>query len=66
MTQTNHFCPGDLPGQNTHAFQADKQMASRFSRDFIVTYNLTLLIGLYQELEPVLVILRFLWPFYDK
>jgi hypothetical protein len=42
MTQTNHFCPGDptspegydgtsLPGQNTHAFQADRQMASRFS-----------------------------------
>jgi hypothetical protein len=28
-TQTKHFCPGDLPGQNTHAFQADKQMASR-------------------------------------
>ena len=23
IAQTNHFCPGDLPGQNTHAFQAD-------------------------------------------
>jgi hypothetical protein len=42
MAQTIHFCPGDptspegydgtgLPGQNTHAFQAKNQMASRFS-----------------------------------